>query len=612
MHSKSQKTIILIVSVLLLVFIMPAYSFESNYDRTYTFYVQYGYRRFSHRLYISVPLSLYDYYRSKTHSVYSDGYFPKFVTPDAVKSIAENIQSVTRNAPYSDEQFANAVLKLVRQVSYVKSNAKYPAEAIVDNSGDCDVLSYLAASIMKAGGLDVVLLYYKERSPTHMNVGVYLPHTPVYSKWWTTPKGYEYNGKKYWVAECTSQADWKVGDQPGSRDGAKASIISLENCEKTSPAHVSSSLDSPLTPSSISINLSPEPSNVEERARTLKISGSISPSYSGQRVVMYVTQDGSSSNTFGTVFTDNLGNYSLTWNFTSTGTYYIRTSWSGISNYAGSDSETITVFVGFYQTLVEFEVPEYYWGAGSEYTSARASAAAYNIFVSQGVKEFLEINLLGEGVFLSGEFIILRSEKTIARSKQTITIPSYKQTYGMPRSRHTMTITIPAQTITIPSYKQTTDNHLGFMLRHNGGNNYSVSVRVLDDYNISQTTKRLDGNNTAFMNASTGTRENIWYKVLARMSKDEITAELYGNNGILLKSIATGDDAISISELGILMAYDTDTIIAFKNLKVETLDQQLFAPYIGLTILLAVAVITLGYVKKGKRARSANYSFFFI
>jgi len=75
------------------------------------------------------------------------------------------------------------------------------------------------------------------------------------------------------------------------------------------------------------------------------------------------------------------------------------------------------------------------------------------------------------------------------------------------------------------------------------------------------------------------------------------------------------------------MAYDTDTIIAFKNLKVETLDQptqpagdnhipvnefELFAPYIGLTILLAVAVITLGYVKKGKRARSANYSFFFI
>ena len=581
MHFKSQKTIILIVSVLLLTFIIPTYSFASNYDRTYSFYVQSGYRRFSHRLYISVPPSLCDYYRSKSHSLSRDSDYSKFVTPNAVRSIAESIQNVTRSKPYSDEEFANAVLMLVRQVSYVKSNVKYPAETIVDNSGDCDVLSLLAASIMKAGGLDVVLLYYKELSPSHMNVGVYLPYTPIYRTWWMAPKCYEYNGKKYWMAECTSRGGWRVGDRPDSLAGAKPWIISLENCEKSSPAHVSSSLDSPLIPSSISITLSPEPSNVEERALT--ISGSISPAYSGKRVVMYVSQDGSSCNTFRTVFTDHLGKYSLTWNFTSTGTYYIRTSWSGVSSYAGSDSETLTVFIGFYQPLVEFEVPEYYWGAGPDYTLARASAAAYKILINQGVKEFLKINLLGEGVFLSGEFIILRSG-------------------------------------------QTTNNQLGFILRHNGGNNYSVSVRVLDDYGISQITKRLDGNDTAFMNASMGTRENTWYKVLARISEDEITAELSDKNGTLLKSIATRDDAVSISEFGILMAYDTDTVIAFKNLKVETIDQptqpvggnhipvnglELLAPYIGLTILLAVAFTTVAYVKKRKRARSVNYSFSF-
>jgi len=583
---QSQKTIILIVSVLLLVFIMQPnarahtndnkYSSARNYERTYTFYVQHEYRWFSMHacsLYVSVPPSLYDYYRSQTHSVSSEGGYSKFVTPNAVRSIAENIQNVTSNAPYSDEQFANAVLKLVHQISYVKSNAKYPVEAIVDNSGDCDVLSYLAASIMKAGGLDVVLLHYKERSPTHMNVGVYLPHTPVYGKWWMKPKGYEYNGKKYWVAECTSEGNWKVGDQPSSLAGAKAWIVSLETCEKSSPAHVSSSLDSSLTPSSISINLSPGPSNVEDRARTLNISGSISPAFSGQRVIMYVTQDGSSSKIFGTVFTDPFGNYSLTWNFTSTGTYYIRTSWSGFLNYAASDSETLTVFVGFYQPLVEFEVPEYYWGTGPDYTSAGASAAAYYGLISQGVKEFLEINLLGDGILLSGEFIILKSEKTIARSEQTITIPSYEQKYRMPRSRRPMTITVPEQTIKIPSYEQKPKHHLGFILRHNGGSNYSVSVRRLNDYNISQTTKQLEGKDTAFINASMGTTENTWYKVVAKMSKDEITAKLYDQNGTLLQSIATRDYAISISELGILMAYDKDTVIAFRNLKVETLDQ---------------------------------------
>jgi len=477
MHFKSQKTIILIVSVLLPFFIIPTYSFAGNYGRTYTFHVQFGYLKFSHKLYISVPPSLYDYYSGVSHRIHHGSHFSKFVTPDAVKSIAENIKSVTSNAPYSDEQFANAVLKLVHQVSYEKSNAKYPVEAIVDNSGDCDVLSYLAASIMKAGGLDVVLLYYKERFPTHMNVGVYLPYKPVYSRWWTTPKGYEYNGKKYWVAECTSKAEWKVGDQSSSLADADAWIVSLENCEKKSPAYVSSSLDSPFTPSSISINLSIEPSNVEERARTLKISGSISPAFPWQRVVMYVSKDGSSSTTFRTVFANHLGNYSFNWNFTSTGTYYIRTSWSGVSSYTGSDSETLTVFVGFYQPLVGFKVPEYYLDSGPEYTLARASAAAYNIFVSKGVKEFLEIDLLGDSIFLSSEFIILRSEETITRSERTITIPSYKQKWRIPGSRQTMTITIPEQTITIPSHKQTTDNHLGLIL-HN--RKHMVQIRSED------------------------------------------------------------------------------------------------------------------------------------
>jgi hypothetical protein len=139
---------------------------------------------------------------------------------------------------------------------------------------------------------------------------------------------------------------------------------------------------------------------------------------------------------------------------------------------------------------------------------------------------------------------------------------------------------------------------------------------VLDDDNISQITKQLDGNNTAFMNATMSTKENAWYKVVARISEGAITAELYAENGTLLKSIAASNDTISVNESGILIAYDASTVIAFKNLKAETLDQptpsvddnqipvnglELLAPYIGLTILLAVAVATIAYIKERKR-----------
>ena len=591
------------------------YSSASKYDRTYTFDAQYGYYPFSHRLYTSMPPSLHDYYNSKSHFMRGDGDYSKFVTPSVFKSIAENIQNVTGNLPYSDEQFANAVLMLVRQIAYVKSDVKYPAEAIIDNSGDCDVLSLLAASIMKAGGLDVVLLYYKGVSPSHINVGVYLPYTPVYRTWWMTPAGFEYNNKTYWMAECTSLGEWKVGDQPDLLTGAKPQIVSLENCEESSPTRISSSLDSPLVPSAISIALSSENASAEESWRTFTISGSISPAYSEKDVVMYVSRDGSSYNTFRTVSTDEFGNYSFTWNCTSAGTYYIRTSLSGFSNYAGSDSETLTVFKGFYQPLIASETRDYYWGAGLDGAFARANASPlYRISANQRGKEFLQSNLTGTGVLLSGEFIILSNGQntTISESEKTTTIPEGWQTIIVPGRRGRITIWRNEQTIV----SEQTTNQFGFTLQHNGGNNYTASVKVLNDDDSARLTKQLDGNNTAFMNASMSTRENTWYKVAARISEDEITAELYDENDTLLQNIALQDSAMSISESGILMTYDTDVVIAFKNLKAETLDQptppiddnqtptdelESLAPFIGLTILLAVAVAAIAYVKERKR-----------
>jgi hypothetical protein len=588
-------------------------SFASNYDHTYTFDAQYG-NRFSHKLYTSVPPSLYDYYGNESHSLYGDGDYSKFVTPSVFESIADNIRNVTSNMPYSDEQFANAVLKLVRQVSYVKSDVKYPVETLVDNSGDCDVLSLLAASIMKAGGLDVVLLYYKGLSPSHINVGVYLPYTPVYHTWWMTPAGYEYNNKTYWIAECTSRQEWKVGDRPDLVADATPQIISLENCEESSPAHVSSSLDSPLIPSSISINLSSENSSAVDGEPTLTILGSISPVYSGKSVVMYVNQNGYSCSISRTL-TDDLGNYSFTWNFTSTGTYYVRTSWSGASNYTGADSETLTVFVGSYSypQLGEDETSGYYGGP--------RPYAAYPVSQIVRKQEFLKSNLTGKDVLVSGEFVVLGSGEntTTQNSERTITIPKTEYSVRFPGSRHIINITRPEQIITIPGV-QAINNQFGFILQHNGEDNYNASVRVLDDNDLSQITKQLDGNNASFIDASMITRKNTWYEVVARMSEDEITAKLYDENGTLFKNIVARNNVMSINESGIMIKYDANAVVAFKNLKAETIDQPtptlappavdnqvpanalgLLVPYIGLAILLAVAAVTIVYIKKRKR-----------
>ncbi len=600
MHFKNQKAGILLIGILLLVFVTPS-SFADNYDKTFSFQVQFG--LLSQNLYVSVPPSLYDYYHAKTPKLADDREYATLVTPDAFKSIAESIRNLTRDKPRSDEEFANAVLMLVHQIPYAIGDVKYPVETLVENSGKCDTLSLLAASIMKVGGLDVVLLYFKEVH--HINVGVYLPYEPHGTWWWLPPTGYEFDGKRYWIAECTPAMEWKVGDVPPLLAGEQPWIISLENSEPSSPAQVSSKLGIPLNSSSISINLSSEPSDIGDNERRLIISGSISPGYANETVVVYLSQNGIAYNACRTE-TDYWGNYSFSWNITSTGTYYVRTSWSGNSVCAGADSEILTVFLGFPPSLIQFKGPDFY------YTYGRAYIAAYELRVRQGVKDFLEVHLSGTGVLLTGEFIILKSG-------QIITIPRIGETK---ESIEEIAIPNGFQPLRLPDdIEQTTNNQFAFILQNSGGNNYTLNVRGLDDYDMAQINE-LSESRIAFMNASTNIEEDTWYKVTAKITEDEITANLHDENGALLESVAIAHDSIDINELVILIANNTDRAVAFKNLKVETLNNtvqppeggdgdektannsELLSLYVDLSILLVATFVGVVYIKRRRQLRA--------
>jgi hypothetical protein len=166
--------------------------------------------------------------------------------------------------------------------------------------------------------------------------------------------------------------------------------------------------------------------------------------------------------------------------------------------------------------------------------------------------------------------------------------------------------------------EQATNNKFGFILRNSGGDNYTVAVRGMNDYDMAQINKRIE-NSTAFINASTGIRENTWYTVSAKISKDEITAELRDINGTLLESVATREDPVRTDELVMLIANNTDRAVAFKNLKVETLDEpaplppeknekavngyDLLAPYVAFTILLATISAAVIYKKRKSSLR---------
>ena len=622
MYFKYQNAIILIIGILLLVFITPT-SIVANCEKTSTFHAQYGID--NQKLYVSVPSSLYNYYSNMSHSVNIPSDYASFVTPQAVEPIAENIRNITLNLPDSNEQFADAVLTMVHQIPYAISNAQYPVETLVDNSGDCVPLSALAASIMQAGGLDVILILYTGITPEHMNVGVYLPYTPVYHTAGLAPTDFVYDNKTYWTAEATNAEDWKVGDQPSSIAGAVPVIIPINGTEQSSQAQVSSSLDAPLLPSTISIDLSQESlsanisedqSSIGENTRALTVSGSISPAYSGQNVSMYVGS-GSSYDYFTTV-ADGSGGYMFTWNFTSAGTYYITTSWNGASNYAGADSDTLTVFVGP-ESFVQFNSTAY------NYIFGEANLAAYELKSLQGVNDFLSIPL-GKAVSFSYDFALLQAGQTVSNVQtETITIPSSTQTLYRGRTpigtTYTPAITeivpvdVPSDLVplTLPDdFDQTINNQFCFILQNNNGN-YTLNVSALNDYEMYYTIQCI-GSNTAFMNASDNVKENVWYRVTESISGNGITADLYNTNGTVIESMVTPYDEAASNYMVMLITNNVNNAVIFKDLKVQapsiitkpaksngktTNEIEPLFFYVSLSILLvATSSVAAFYVKK--------------
>jgi len=324
---------IVIILLLLVAFFLPHCCFADNYDYTYEL-LDHPSGSTNYRLTVSVTSSLYEYYRSKDHNIYSYD-FAKFVTPDPLKPIADDLWSIYSN----DEDFANGVLMIVHQIPYMESGPqKYPVETIVENEGDCDLFSFIAASIMKAGGLDVVLLFYQTQD--HMNVGVYLSEEPNDAR--SAVYYYTHDGKRYYVAECTGddwRHGWRVGECPDLLQEASARIITLEDCEQSSPGQVSSSYGA-LDASSLSLAVS---TRFVIARSAVTMSGSISPALSGKNVTLYVSSSGSPLRVLVTVVTDSDGRYSYTWRPSSAGICSIRASWSGDADYAGADSDICTL-----------------------------------------------------------------------------------------------------------------------------------------------------------------------------------------------------------------------------------------------------------------------------
>jgi hypothetical protein len=340
---KKPKTLLLVIVLLIISYMLPR-GFSENHSQSYQLLDKPDGSTY-YRLNVTVQQSLYEYYTEKSHSLNSNSDLAKFVTPYALKPIADCLLEIYTD----DEDFVNGVLMIVHQIPYIETPAKYPAETIAENKGDCDLFSYVAASIVKAGGLDVVLLYYE--SQAHMNIGVSLSHVPHDAKgqaYYVT-----YNNIHYYVAEVTGgdwQNGWRVGECPDELKNAPAQVITLENSEQTTYGQVSASYKT-LISSTISLIISP---TFLIQGGAITLSGQLSPSLQNRTVTIYIKINNSPWKVLDTITTNHLGYFTYAWNIEDNGICYVRSSWYGNNDYAGADSpiQTVTILSTFFVLLL--------------------------------------------------------------------------------------------------------------------------------------------------------------------------------------------------------------------------------------------------------------------
>ena len=300
----------------------------------------------TYELNVAIPQNLKEYYEGKSTRVTSSSDFSTFVTPYALQPIAERLWEIYDN----EEDFTNGVLMVVHQITYVETTpTKYPVNTMADSQGDCDLFSFIAASVIKAGGLDVVLLYYEEQS--HMNIGVYLSSVPkdvrdsVYSV--------THNDRRYHVAECTGgnwKEGWRVGECPSDLKQVSAEVITLEDVEQMAPGQVSASFTA-MEPSTLSLEVSPI---ISLQNSAIVIGGQLTPQTTTENVTLYANINGAVWKVIGTVRTESNGRFEYIWMAETAGSYSVRAGWSGNTFYTGamSSEKNVTVLPLFLTALI--------------------------------------------------------------------------------------------------------------------------------------------------------------------------------------------------------------------------------------------------------------------
>lgn len=198
----------------------PAPSTE-YYQRTYTW----SYKGTQWTDSLSIPKSLYDFYKGQPHNRRSNyvGYALSDYDRTAMKTMITDFKDAGTRSGYSEYDNVMNVVCFVQSLPYTSDKVttgydeypRYPIETLVDNGGDCEDTSILTAALLNEMGYGVVLV----KLPGHMAVGVKCSNDYPGTY-------YEYNGARYYYLETTGD-DWDIGKMPSEYMNSQATILPM-------------------------------------------------------------------------------------------------------------------------------------------------------------------------------------------------------------------------------------------------------------------------------------------------------------------------------------------------------------------------------------------------
>ncbi|MGW8288768.1 MAG: Ig-like domain-containing protein [Candidatus Bathyarchaeia archaeon] len=348
MRARIAKKLILLTTTLIL---FSTIAFSRAQDQTRSYHLLNSPEgNITYQLNVVIPENLQEYYTEKNHRITTSSQFSSFVTPYALQPIADRLWEIYDN----QEDFTNGALMIAHQITYVETTPeKYPVETMSDDRGDCDLFSFVTASILSAGGLDVVLLYYEEQS--HMNIGVHLVSAPEDCR---DSVYYVTNDEtRYYVAECTGEnwrEGWRVGECPPDLKDVSADVITLEYAEQMAPGQVSASFTS-MELSTLSLEVSPI---ISIQNTAIVLSGQLNPEIANEKVIFYAKINSASWTVIGTATTHADGRFEYVWTADVAGSHAIRAGWSGNAFYTGamSTAKNATILPLFLTALMGIAV----------------------------------------------------------------------------------------------------------------------------------------------------------------------------------------------------------------------------------------------------------------